>query len=299
MKLRDPLEWKTLILTLSVYAAWIGVIYGSSEFPGWLTFFLLTPVITLHSSLQHECIHGHPFENQLLNDLLVFLPLGLFLPYLRYKELHLTHHQKASITDPTEDPESWYLTGGQWQRLAAPVKLLFRLNNTLIGRLLLGPLLGTGSMIIGDFIEVLKGDRNLIRIWSVHVLFSCAILSLVAYSGAVSILLYVVSAYAGMSVLMIRTYLEHQSHTSMRARSVIIEDRGLLAFLFLNNNLHAIHHAYPTVAWYQLPRLFKRNRQQFLDLNKGYHYDSYIEVIKKFSFHQKEPVVYPIKTRIT
>ena len=34
---------------------------------------------------------------------------------------------------------------------------------------------------------------------------------------------------------------------------MIIEDRGPLSLLFLNNNYHVIHHIHPRVPWYKLP----------------------------------------------
>lgn len=293
MRLRDQKEWKTLCLIGGVYIVWSIFVFAPIHLPIWLTFLALTPVITLHSSLQHECIHGHPFESQKINDILAFLPLGLFLPYLRYKELHLAHHQKACITDPQEDPESWYLTGDQWHKMSKLFKLLFQVNNTLLGRFLLGPLVGTGRMIIGDISKMRRGDKRLTRVWSSHLLVCAAFLTILGTFGYVPLLVYVAAAYAGMSVLMIRTYLEHQSHPSMRARSVIIEDRGLLSYLFLNNNLHAVHHAYPSVAWYQLPGLFKKNREKFLSLNMGYNFKTYRDVIHRYACFQKEPVVFP------
>ncbi|MEH6528157.1 MAG: fatty acid desaturase [Sneathiella sp.] len=298
MRLRDQNEWKTLLLIGGIYVVWGVSVFASFHLPIWLTFLALIPIITLHSSLQHECIHGHPFESQKINDLLVFLPIGLFLPYPRYKELHLAHHQKASITDPTEDPESWYLTADQWQRTPKPLKILFEVNNTLLGRLLLGPLLGTGRMILGDISKMRHGDRKLIHMWASHILTCTALLSFLAVFGSIPISVYFAAAYVGMSILMIRTYLEHQANWSMRARSVIIEDHGLLSYLFLNNNLHAIHHAYPTVAWYRLPRLFRKNRQQFLELNKGYYFSNYLDVIRQYAWVQKEPVIFPTKTQL-
>jgi fatty acid desaturase len=297
VRLRDQSEWKTLALMLSVYVAWIGIVWGTIDVPGWLACIFLILTITLHSSLQHECIHGHPFKNQLLNDLLAFPSLGLFLPYFRYKEQHLLHHQKVSLTDPKEDPESWYLTEEQWRSLSRPMQVLFQLNNTLVGRLILGPLLGMGRLTLGDIRKMRFGDKNLIKIWSIHAVFIFVFLSIVVYAGAISITIFLISAYAGMSILMIRTYLEHQSHPSVRARSVIIEDRGILSYLFLNNNLHAVHHAYPAVAWYKLPHLFSKNRQQFLALNKGYYFKNYTDIIRKFFFHGKEPVLYPLKSK--
>jgi fatty acid desaturase len=74
---------------------------------------------------------------------------------------------------------------------------------------------------------------------------------------------------------------------------VIIEDRGPLAFLFLNNNFHAVHHAHPGVAWYALPRLYASRRGEFLQRNLGYRYASYGEVMRRYLFRPKDPVAHP------
>ncbi|MBR7508578.1 fatty acid desaturase, partial [Mycobacterium tuberculosis] len=68
-------------------------------------------------SLQHEALHGHPTRSGWLNELLVSLPLGLFYPYRRYKHLHLKHHADERLTDPYDDPESYYRALGDWDKL--------------------------------------------------------------------------------------------------------------------------------------------------------------------------------------
>ena len=79
-----------------------------------------------------------------------------------------------------------------------------------------------------------------------------------------------VCAYAALSILKIRTFLEHQAHERARGRTVIIEDRGPLAWMFLNNNLHVVHHMHPKMPWYRLPELFRSNRERYLSRNDGY-----------------------------
>ena len=79
-----------------------------------------------------------------------------------------------------------------------------------------------------------------------------------------------------------------------RARSVIIEDRGPLALLFLNNNLHAVHHKHPKVPWYLLPDLYRREAARFTHLNDGYVYRSYGEIFRRYFFQRKDPVPHPL-----
>ncbi|RMF37879.1 MAG: fatty acid desaturase, partial [Alphaproteobacteria bacterium] len=53
---RRPLriELPTLVLTLALYGVWAVVTAGLSALGPWLGVLILAPVLTLHSSLQHE-----------------------------------------------------------------------------------------------------------------------------------------------------------------------------------------------------------------------------------------------------
>ena len=77
-------------------------------------------------------------------------------------------------------------------------------------------------------------------------------------------------------------------------RSVIIEDRGLLAFLFLNNNLHVVHHMHPAVSWYRLPALYQAHKARYLQRNQGYAYRSYAEIFRLYFLRAKDPVAHPL-----
>lgn len=298
MILRDKSEWRTIILIVICYAIWIFALFGLAEVSLFGTALLLVPTITLHSSLQHECLHGHPFRSQILNDAIVSLPLGLFIPYLRFKNSHLKHHLNSRICDPYDDPESWYLAQPFWQRLPTFIKLLLQLNNTLVGRLVLGPAIALVRLIVSDVQAIYAGHASVRNAWILHMSLALPVIVLVVVWSPLDLGYYLLCCYGGLSLLMIRTYLEHQAEESLRARSVIIEDRGVLSLLFLNNNLHAVHHAYPAVAWHKLPGLYKTNRKRFLAMNKGYRFDSYWQVIRLFALRRKEPVAYPTKHEI-
>ena len=75
---------------------------------------------------------------------------------------------------------------------------------------------------------------------------------------------------------------------------MIIDDKGPLAFLFLNNNLHAVHHMHPQVAWYNLPQLYRKNAQSYDSFNEGYSYASYTDVFARYFIKAKDPVPHPL-----
>ncbi len=98
-----------------------------------------------------------------------------------------------------------------------------------------------------------------------------------------------------MSLLKIRTFLEHRAHEEAPGRTVVVERGGGLGFLFLNNNLHIVHHSRPRVAWYQLPALYSAEREAFLARNHGYSYRSYGEIFRRYFVRPKDPVPHPLR----
>jgi fatty acid desaturase len=112
--------------------------------------------------------------------------------------------------------------------------------------------------------------------------------------------LYVLGvAYPGMSLLMLRTYAEHRAHEQAEARSIIVEFCPVFSLLFLNNNLHVVHHANPRAPWYRLPQLYRAARTQWHERNGGYVFASYFQLARHYLFKVKEPVVHPIKYKET
>lgn len=248
------IEWPTLGLVILTYLA-IGLsVFVLPEVSQVAAVLLLILGLVLHASLTHEVCHGHPFPRRWVSEALVFVNPGLAIPYLRFRDTHLAHHHDAVLTDPYDDPESNYLDPVRWAVMPRWVRALRRVNNTLAGRMLLGPFLGQIAFMAGDWALIRAGDRLVLKGWLSHVPGALMVVWLVSF-GQMPLWIYLACAYAALSVLKIRTFLEHQAHERARGRTVIIEDRGLLAFLFLNNNLHVVHHMHPRVPWYRLPML--------------------------------------------
>jgi len=88
--------------------------------------------------------------------------------------------------------------------------------------------------------------------------------------------------------------LEHRAHEFATGRSVVIEDRGLLSLLFLNNNFHIVHHKNPGAPWYRLPGLYVKSRTQYLEMNDGYRYRNYAEIFRRYFLRAKDPVPHPL-----
>jgi len=283
-------EWPTLALALACYSA-VGLCLFC--LPVWGAIFVLGPVIALHGSLTHEAIHGHPFKHCWANAALVYPALSLTVPFARFKATHLAHHRDAQLTDPYDDPESNYMDPAVWKTLSRPVQAVLRFNNRLLGRLLIGPIIGQIFWMVSDFRAARQGDRTVLRDWGAHVP-AVGLVLVAVWVAPLPLWAYLIGCYIGHALLRLRTYLEHQAHDLARARTVIVEDRGPLALLFLNNNLHAVHHIHPNVAWYELPRLYSANRARFLRVNEGYRFASYKEVVRRHIWRAKDPVPHPL-----
>jgi fatty acid desaturase len=288
------IEWPTLLLLAVTYGTWA---FGTTWLAGLslpLAVLVTGVAIAQFSSLQHEVLHGHPFRSRRLNEALVFPGLTLVVPYGRFRDLHLAHHHDPSLTDPYDDPESNYLDPAVWGRLSGPVRLLLRVNNSLAGRMVLGPLIGTVMLMTADLRAIRRGEAGVLSAWAWHAAGVALVLAWLLAVGQMPVWTYVLAAYGGYALLKIRTFLEHRAHEAFRARTVVVEDRGPLAFLFLNNNLHVVHHMHPQVAWYRLPALYAANRAHYLRRNDGYVYRSYAQIFRQYLFRAKDPVPHPI-----
>ena len=289
-----PIEWPTLALLIACYGGlalattWLAAL----SLP--LAFVAATILIAFHSSLQHEALHGHPTRNPLVNEALVFLPVGLLIPYRRFRDLHIAHHRDEILTDPYDDPESNYLDPAVWARLPGWLRVLYRANNTLAGRILLGPGLSMVALVRGDLRLIREGAPGVAKGWALHGIGLVPMLWWLAGPSAMPVWLYLIAAYLGFGLLKIRTYLEHRAVEDPKRRTVIVERNGPLAFLFLNNSLHAVHHAHPGLPWYALRKKYLAEREIYLAANGGYAYRSYAEIFRRHLLRAKDPVPHPL-----
>ena len=281
------------LLTFS-YMAFISLTVYASDLGIWLAILLLIPVLVLHSSLQHEFIHGHPTSSQTFNDFLVSAPLSLFVPYIRFKDTHLAHHYDPNLTDPYDDPESNFFDPKLWNTPPKWKQALCNFNNTLFGRMCVGPLIGLMSFYRDDLFALLKLNSRILLSYIHHGIGLVLLLLWFFEYATLPLWALVVASYLSMSVLKIRTFLEHMAHERVAARTVLIEDRGPLALLFLNNNYHAIHHSYPKLAWHKLRSKFYERKDDYLKRNGGYWFQSYWSVFRLYFFSRKDPVPHPL-----
>ena len=291
-------EWATLGLMAACYGLWIfgGLLWQTSW---WILGLIILPfVAAFHTSLQHEVIHEHPTRFQWLNELLVSLPIGAIFPYRRYKDLHLKHHNDLNLTDPYEDPESYFWPLCQYTAMRPFMKRLFLVNNTLAGRLIVGPLLTLYGFTRTELRRLIAGEKGVRMAWFLHVIGLIAMGYVVLNIFNMPLWAYALFvAYPALSLTSLRSYAEHQAAENVGARSAIVEAHPVFALLFLNNNLHIVHHANPGVAWYDLPALYRERRELFLAANENTLFRGYGEILRRFAFKVKQPVDHPFMYR--
>lgn len=286
-------EWGTFALILLCHGVWGIALFVLPQLSLVLAGVVAMLMIALQSSLCHEVIHGHPFRNQRLNEALVFLPLNLAIPYERFRDTHLAHHDDDRLTDPYDDPESNFHDPALWAQLPVWRRRLLRVNNTLLGRMVIGPALGQICFMRGDWQRIRAGERAVLRDWILHAVGAAAVLAIVAVAP-MGLAVYALAAYGALALLKVRTFLEHQAHDDKHGRTAIVEGRGFFAFLFLNNNLHIVHHLHPGVPWYHLPRLYRAGKAGYQAANHGYVLPSYGAVFARYFLRAKDPVPHPL-----
>ena len=292
--MRRPIETPTLLIAAGSYAALIWGTTGLWSLSPLLAVLLTGVAVAQFGSLQHEVLHGHPTGVRWLDEALVFPAINPLIPYLRFKDLHLAHHFDPALTDPYDDPESNFQDPQVWAAMSRLQQRLLRVNNTLMGRMLIGPMIGCWHLLRGDFVKMRQGDRRVRFGWAMHGAGVAVVLVWLLTVALMPVWAYALAVWLGYALLKIRTFLEHRAHVSARARTVIIEDRGPLSLLFLNNNFHAVHHMHPDVPWYRLPRLYALRREHYLRRNDGYLYASYAQVFARYLLRAKDPVSHPI-----
>jgi len=252
---------------------------------GWL--------LAWQGSLQHETIHGRPTRWRHLNSLIGSPPLSLWLPYARYRETHMAHHASKDLTRPTADPESRYLTR-RVGSLSAIEHTAAHFASTLFGRLTLGPFIEVSIFLSRECKVLATGDRKRWMIWAVHGLQVAMIVTWLTLVCHMSLLLYAaIFIYPATALALLRSFAEHRAAELHGHRIAIVENAPVLGLLFLNNNLHAVHHRHPGAPWAQLPRLYRRERSEILSANGGLVYAGYGEIVRRFLFAPHDKLLHP------
>ncbi len=292
---RDSVEWPTIAVAAAIYIGFALTTWFHEALPWWAVVGLGAWLAAWQGSLQHEMVHGHPTRWRRVNHALAVPGFLLWLPFGLYRKTHMRHHVDSRLTDPLEDPESYYVTPRDWARMGTLRRGILRFHNTLAGRLLLGPPRAVVRLWSGELARLARGDRSHLRHWTLHLPAAALILIWVLWVCGLPLWQYVLGfVYGGTALTLLRSFLEHQAVEKVGERTVVVEAGPVMSLLYLNNNLHIAHHDRPALPWYRLPEAYRTRRAALLHRNGGYLYRGYFQIVLRYLFRAKERPVHPM-----
>jgi fatty acid desaturase len=287
------IEWPTVALIVTVYAVLASLVWFHAVLPWWAILPIGAYAAALHTSLQHEALHGHPTRSRHMNEVLVFIAPTMWLPYRCYRDTHLTHHNDVHLTDPERDPESYYDLPETWARRGGWQRAIFAFNHTLLGRITIGPAVSIIRFWPTDIARIFNGTPRKLLCWSLFAMSCTMVISYVIYCEMPLWKYFLLISYPGISLALVRSYCEHQATPELGERTIVVEASAFWGLLFLNNNLHIAHHEAPKIPWYELPAYYRSNRERLLSKNAHYLFDGYGAIFSKYLLRAKEPIPYP------
>jgi len=286
-------EWPTLLLIALDFAILAALVWFHARLSWWLILPVGAYFGCLNGSLQHEVLHGHPTRSRRMNDALAFISPQLWLPYGRYRDLHLAHHNDLNLTCPVRDPESYYLLPDHWAQLSGWRKALNNFNNTLFGRMSVGPTISIVQFWSAEIKALWQGRRIGRKCWVAFATSTAMVLSYLVWCGMPIWQYVLLIAYPSISLSLVRSFCEHQAAEDVGHRTILVEASPFWSLLFLNNNLHIAHHDQPRMAWYHLPAFYAAQKAALVLRNGNYLKLGYVEIFRAYFFRAKEAVPHP------
>lgn len=290
-------EWPTWIVIVAVYGGWLSILgaYHQALLNLPLATVLLAVWAAWFMSLQHELIHGHPTRSARVNALFGYAPLSVWYPYALYRDSHLLHHTDSTLTLPDIDPESTYISQARWDQAGPLKRRLLTVRKTFLGRLLLGPPWGVAALLASEWKTVARGDFRRAPMWLGHGALCVGMLYGIQHFAGIPAWYYLLAVtWPALSLASVRSFYEHRAQPMVPERTVINEGGWFTRVLFLNNNLHAVHHARPDVPWYSLPAFYRAQRATFLSHNGNFHVPGgYLQLLRQYAWRPVDAPAHP------
>jgi fatty acid desaturase len=273
----------TLLVAVAIYAGWLILLASHSYVPWWLTAPIAGYVVQWHFSLQHEAIHSLRRIPRWLRRALVSPPIGIWFPFELYRRSHSRHHRDSHLTYPGKDTETYYHEEEDWENYGDLSRWLLVVNQTFLGRLYIGPFLRTPHFFHSEIKKIIDGDSANLGIWVRHIIAVLLLLLLLAEVFDMSALQYLAEfVYPGLALGMMRSFTEHRWGEQPGERTAVVESNWLFGLLFLWNNLHVVHHAFPTLPWWKIPRVWRQHREEIQAHNGGFVFRGYGEIARRW-----------------
>ncbi len=277
------IDGPTWVVAVVLYSLWLLLMWFNAVLPWWILMPVGAYLVAWHFSLQHEAIHAFRGVPAWLRFAMVYAPLGLWFPFPLYRKSHTTHHRDAHLTVPGVDTESYYVGRAEWARTGPLKRALLTFNQTMAGRLLIGPALRLWILVNRETRRVGSGDYSHLPHWGLHVIAVAVLFGFI--SGVCKFPWWqycLLIAYPGLSLSLLRAFTEHRAADDSQERTASVESNAVFGLLYLYNNLHVAHHLKPTMAWYDLPRFYRANRAALLKTNGHFVYRGYGELARDY-----------------
>ncbi len=278
---RATIEWTTVLVLIGFGLAYLAVVAFHASIPWPVQLVALWYLGGLWLSLGHELLHGHPTRWKRLNASIWIVPLALWIPYGRYRTLHIQHH-RSDLTDPFDDTESSYVAPTVWQQAGPMKRRYLLLLRTTPGRFTVG----VPRTVLRFWWKEAQGfgDPVVRNPWLLHVVVSVPfcwwMFGVMGMNPWVYLFGFVLG---GVSVSALRSFVEHMA-TANGTRSAVVKAGPVLSLLLLNINLHHTHHELPDVPWYDIPAAHREMGSDAIAAQGAGYYRSYFEVLRKYFF---------------
>ena len=289
-------EVPTWIVVFVLYGGWAALVWFHAALPWWVIAPVGAYLVAWHFSLQHEAIHSFRSVPDWLRWAIVMPPLGLWLPFPLYYKSHRQHHQNTHLTEPGVDTESVYVRQADWAATHPLKRAILIANQTLVGRVGIGPILRLVRLVIREVSRVGAGDLANVPHWIVHAVLVALLFVYISGIAGMPWWQYVLLiAWPAFGLGWVRSFIEHRYAERPGQRTAITEANAFWGVLFLNNNLHAVHHLYPKMPWFELPAFWRANRDKVLAHNGNYHFRGYGEIARRWLLR---PVFTPVHPKL-
>ena len=169
---------------------------------------------------------------------------------------------------PGVDTESYYVIRSDWEKMSRFRRGLLVANQTMLGRLILGPWLRLWILATRESSRVVRGDFSHLPHWTVHVFAVAALFWFISGVCGFPWWQYcLLIAYPGLSLSLLRAFTEHRAAENSQERTASVESNAVFGLLYLYNNLHVAHHLKPTMPWYEIPGYYREHRATLLASN--------------------------------
>ena len=253
--LHGELAWPTLALFFAGTSLFAATVAGhtAGAVPTWLAFAVNTLALYLLFTPAHEAVHGNIRGRSGLPGAVEaavgWVSAGAFLfPYPVFSYVHRTHHKHTN--HPERDPDYWVANKGPLGVLGACLSMLPDYYHYYFSRsraLLANPLERGGYFAsVAFLVAVLIGFTT----WGLSAGFA---VPLALWFGP--------ALLASTFLAFVFDYLPHRPHRDRRRyRDTRVTLFPGLTPALLSQNLHLIHHLYPSIPYYRYAEAFRRLR---------------------------------------